>query len=150
MIYIIYIFFIVVTRTGSGSVTLPIIQYGLNTTAGSMVFITDGCSFHYAHTWSKSGISSCWRHLVTSKESSNPKIFSEKTYFTSYVRNMLWATILYKYHGQSRHSSRYIKLYIYTIRKKFAILNHIKAFKIYLLHIYIMCPRNILLFAYNT
>ena len=43
-----------------------------------MVFILDGCSFHYAHTWSKSGISICWRHLVTSKESSNPIFFSEK------------------------------------------------------------------------
>ena len=42
-----------------------------------MVFILDGCSFHYAHTGSKSGISICWRHLVTSKESLNP-IFSEK------------------------------------------------------------------------
>ena len=47
-------------------------------TIESMVFITDGCSFHYAHTWSKSGISICWRHLVTSKESSNPIFFSEK------------------------------------------------------------------------
>ena len=44
----------------------------------SMVFILDGCSFDYAHTWSKSGISICWRHLVTSKESSNPILFSEK------------------------------------------------------------------------
>ena len=25
--------------------------------------------------------------------------FSVKTYFTSNVRNMFWATILYKYHG---------------------------------------------------
>ena len=32
-----------------------------------MVFIKDGCSFHYAHTWSKSGFSICSRHLVTSK-----------------------------------------------------------------------------------
>ena len=42
-----------------------------------MVFIIDGCSFHYAHTWSKSDISICWRHLVTSKESLN-SIFFEK------------------------------------------------------------------------
>ena len=28
--------------------------------------------------------------------------FSEKTYFTSFVRNMFWATILYKYHGLIR------------------------------------------------
>ena len=40
-----------------------------------MVFILDGCSFHYAHIRSKSGIFSCWRHLDTSKESSDP-IFS--------------------------------------------------------------------------
>ena len=44
----------------------------------SMVFILDGCSFHYAHTWSKSGISICWRHLVTSKESTNPIFFFGK------------------------------------------------------------------------
>ena len=44
----------------------------------NMVFIIDGCSFNCAHTWSKSGISICWRHLVTSKESSNPIFFSEK------------------------------------------------------------------------
>ena len=24
-----------------------------------MVFVIDGCSFHYAHTWIKSGISTC-------------------------------------------------------------------------------------------
>ena len=35
---------------------------------------------------------------VTSKESSNP-IFLEKTFFTLYVGNMFWATILYKYYG---------------------------------------------------
>ena len=43
-----------------------------------MVFIIDGCSLRYAHTWSKSGISICWRHLVTSKESSNSIFFFEK------------------------------------------------------------------------
>ena len=43
-----------------------------------VVFIIDGCSFHFAHTWSKSGISVCWRHLVTSKESSNPILFFGK------------------------------------------------------------------------
>ena len=35
----------------------------------NMVFIIDGCSFHYAHTWCKSGFSICSKHLVTSKES---------------------------------------------------------------------------------
>ena len=42
-----------------------------------LLFI-DGCSFPYAHTWSKSDISICWRHLVTSKESSNSIFFSWK------------------------------------------------------------------------
>ena len=52
-----------------------------------MVFILDGCSFHYAHTWSKTGFSICWRNLVTSKESSNPIFFSRKnTLFSSFVR----------------------------------------------------------------
>ena len=47
-----------------------------------MVFILDGCSFHYAHTWSKSDNSICWRHLVTSKESSNPIFFlGKRPYF---------------------------------------------------------------------
>ena len=59
----------------------------------TMVFTIDGCSFRYAHTWSKSGISICWRHLVTSKESSNSIFFRKKTSFTSYVRNVKWATI---------------------------------------------------------
>ena len=37
--------------------------------------------------------------MDTSKESSNQIFFSEKTYFTSYVRNMFWANISYKYHN---------------------------------------------------
>ena len=63
------------------------------------VFIFDCCSFHYAHVWSKPGISICWRHSVTSKKSSNSNKFSKNTYFTSNVRNMFWATILYKQHA---------------------------------------------------
>ena len=51
-----------------------------------------------AHTWSKSGISICWRHLVTSQKSSNPIFFRKKTLFSSFVRNMKWATILFKNH----------------------------------------------------
>ena len=43
-----------------------------------MVFILDGWSFYYADIWSKKGISICWRHLVTSKESSNPIFFLGK------------------------------------------------------------------------
>ena len=29
------------------------------------------------------------------------RLFSEKTYFTSNVRNMFWTTILYKYHAHT-------------------------------------------------
>ena len=47
-------------------------------TIESMVFITDGCSFHCAHTWRKSGFSICSRHLVTSKEQLNSIFFLEK------------------------------------------------------------------------
>ena len=46
-----------------------------------MVFIIDGCSFLYAYTLSKSGISNCWRHLVTSKESSNLIFFLGNSLF---------------------------------------------------------------------
>ena len=45
---------------------------------GIMVLILDGSSEHSAHIWSKSGISICWKHLVTSKESSNPIFFFGK------------------------------------------------------------------------
>ena len=47
-------------------------------TIESMVFITDGCSFHCAHTWRKSGFSICSRHLVTTKDSLNSNFFFEK------------------------------------------------------------------------
>ena len=43
--------------------------------------ILDSCSFQYAHTLSKSCISICWRHLVTSKQSSNPIFFFRKDLF---------------------------------------------------------------------
>ena len=44
----------------------------------AMVRILDGSSKHGAHVRSKSGVSICWRHLVTSKESSNPILFLER------------------------------------------------------------------------
>ena len=62
-----------------------------------MVRILDGCSFHYARIWSKSEISICWEHLIAPKESSNPIFVGKAPFFTSCVRNMFWATILYKY-----------------------------------------------------
>ena len=42
----------------------------------TMVLKIDGSSEQGAHIWNKSGISMCWWHLVTPKESSNPKPFS--------------------------------------------------------------------------
>ena len=50
-----------------------------------MVFILDGCSFYSAHIWSKSGISIWWRHLVTSKEWSNPIFFRQPSYIQPWV-----------------------------------------------------------------
>ena len=52
-----------------------------------------------AHIWMIFWVSICWRHLVISKESLNLSKFSEKTYFTSCVRDIFWASILYKYLG---------------------------------------------------
>ena len=47
---------------------------------GSWVFISDDCSYHYAHISGKSVISICSRHLVILEKLSNP-IFSEKPIF---------------------------------------------------------------------
>ena len=58
---------------------------------GPMVFISYDCLIHYAHIWSKPDISICWRHLVTFVNS-----FLIRP-IMSYVRNMFWAAILYKY-----------------------------------------------------
>ena len=67
-----------------------------------MVLTLDGSSEHVAHIWTKSGISICWRHLVTSTESSNPIFFFlENTYFALYTRKTFWATIYYKYPDHS-------------------------------------------------
>ena len=64
------------SRIGSGSV-----QPWPGSAALPLTMVKDGCSFHYTHTWSKSDISICWRHLVTSKESSNPILFLWKCLF---------------------------------------------------------------------
>ena len=79
---------IICTNKGLG------VNRNLLTWPGSlMVCRLDCCSFDYAHTWSKSGFSICWRHLVTSKESSNRVFLPVKTHFPSCVRNVKWATI---------------------------------------------------------
>ena len=45
-----------------------------------MLLILDGSSEHGAHIWNLSGIAIFERHLVTSKESSNPIFLSENTF----------------------------------------------------------------------
>ena len=42
---------------------------------------------------------------------------SKMTYFTSYVRNMFWATILYKYHG-AMHARFSIDNFAFRVQKK--------------------------------
>ena len=52
------------------------------------VLILDGSSEHGVHIGSKSGISICLRHLVKFERVVESDFVLEKTYFTSYVRNM--------------------------------------------------------------
>ena len=86
---------------------LTILRYGMAFSV--MALILDGCSFHYAHTCSKSGFPICWRHLVTSKESSNPIFFlRKKTLFSSFVRNVKWATIYSKNHAWDKQTKKKI------------------------------------------
>ena len=72
----------------------------------SMVLILNSSEEH-GHIWSKSGFSICWRHWVTSKESSNPIFFSRKlpsllhTYaicseLPSYISTMPPANFIYQ------------------------------------------------------
>ena len=77
----------------------------------TMVLVSYGSSEHGKHMWSESGISICWRHLVTS---SNPKFCSEKTCFTAYVRNMFRATILYAYHGSLLNPTGLTSFFVYV------------------------------------
>ena len=72
------------------------ISYKILRSVSAMVFISDGCSFYYAHIQSKHfDLLKAFDYIVivvTSKKK------SENNYVTSYVSNMFWATILYKYH----------------------------------------------------
>ena len=61
--------------------------------------------------------------FVTSKESGQIRFVPEKTYFTSYVRNMFWATILYKYNASNSayHPRKfYTKTYFWNIEVFFS------------------------------
>ena len=61
-----------------------------------MVFRFDDCLFYYAHIWSEFDLLKAFGYI----ERVNQSFFFGKTYFTSYVRNMFWGTILYKYRGK--------------------------------------------------
>ena len=65
-----------------------------------MVLILDGISEIGAHVWRNLCSLICLRHLIGSREVTNPIIFSEKTYIPSCVCNLFWVTIKYKYHGR--------------------------------------------------
>ena len=47
------------------------------------------------------------------RKSQQIRLFSKKAYFISYVRNMFWATILYKYHEYNMYIFLLIYLYIF-------------------------------------
>ena len=72
-----------------------------------MVLVSDGNSSIRAHVRRKLCYSTCLRHLNRSRVVTFWTFLSEKTYFTSCVRNMLWVTIWYKYHGLSHRSLLY-------------------------------------------
>jgi len=79
-----------------------------------MVFILDGCSFHYAHIWSKHGfrfVEGIWLH----RKSSQIQFFiSEKTYFTSYVRIVNEQPSNIKNHNQNLLFTSKIKTQIFA------------------------------------
>mgnify|MGYP006975910399 CR=1 FL=1 len=52
-----------------------------------------------AHNRSNLCYSICSRHLIKSKAVTNQIFLPKKTNFSSCVRNMVWVTICYKYHG---------------------------------------------------
>ena len=53
-----------------------------------MVLILDGSAEHGAHIWSKSGVSDLLKAFGYIERVVKSIFFPEKTYFSSYVRNM--------------------------------------------------------------
>ena len=53
-----------------------------------MLLILDGISQIGAHDWSDLGYLICLRRVFRSRADTNMFVFSKKTYFSSYVRNM--------------------------------------------------------------
>ena len=68
----------------TGRFNLDCVGLGLN----HGFYILDGCSFDYAHTWSKSGFSNLLKAFGYIERVVKSDIFSEKTYFTAYVRTI--------------------------------------------------------------
>ena len=70
-----------------------------NITENHIVSILDGYTEKGSHVWSNLGSLICLKHLFRSRAVTN-QIFSQKRhiYFPSWVRNMFWVTIWYKYH----------------------------------------------------
>ena len=66
-----------------------------------MVFIFDGSSEHGACKWSKSKYFDLLKAYGYIYRVVKLEFLSQKTNFLSYVRNMFWATILYRYQGLS-------------------------------------------------
>ena len=65
----------------------------------TMVLIEDGNSFIGACVRRNLSHSNYLRNLIWSRAVTNRIFLSEKTYFPTCVRNILWVAILYKYHG---------------------------------------------------
>ena len=68
-------------------------EWGFFTTA--MVLLLDGNSEICAHVRGNLCYLICFRHLIRAKSVTNRIFFSEKTYFPSCVRNIIWVTIWY-------------------------------------------------------
>ena len=67
------------------------------------VLILDGNSEIGAHERSNLRYMISFMHLIRSGAVTNRIFQSEKIYYPSYVRNMFWVMILYKYHDLKCH-----------------------------------------------
>ena len=82
--------FFYIRCSGSGSGQSPTGSTTLSHISSLCMLLTlAGSSEHGALIWSKSVISICWRHLVTSKESSNPIFFGKGLFFIISARYVL-------------------------------------------------------------
>ena len=92
-----------------------------------MVLLLDGSSEHGPPIWNKSGISICRRHLITSKDLSNPKSFSEKNLFH------------FIYHGINFMLSVREPIFLFSIWNLVLSLNHVISFSV-IFYIFFFLP----------